>query len=59
MGLFDLVTNTVEGVTQTAIGATKATVGTVTIAFDDGKTLESGMKNMSDGIDKIGKSDDD
>lgn len=59
MGLFDLVTNTVEGVAKTAIGATKAAVGTITAPLDDGKTLDSGLRNMSDGVEKIGKSDDD
>ncbi len=59
MGLFDLVTNAVEGVAQTALGATKATIGTVSAIFDDGKTLDSGLYNMRDGVDKIGKSDKD
>lgn len=58
MGLLNLVTNTVEGVTQTALGATKVVVGGVIGALDDGKTLDSGVKNMSDGVDKIGKSEE-
>lgn len=57
MGIFDLVTNTVEGVAQTAIGAGKASIGTVTCPLDDGRTLDSGLENMRDGVDKIGKSD--
>lgn len=57
MGIFDLVTNTVEGLAQTTIGAGKAAVGTVTAVVDSGHTLGSGLENMRDGIDKIGKSD--
>lgn len=54
MGLFNLLTNTVEGVAQTALGATKAAVGTVSAPLDDGKTLDGGLDNMREGVDKIG-----
>lgn len=57
MGIFDLVTNTVEGVVQTTIGAGKAAVGTVSGVLDEGRTLDSGLENMRDGVEKIGKSD--
>lgn len=57
MGIFDLVTNTVEGVAQTAIGAGKAAVGTVAGVLDEGRTLDSGLENMRDGVGKIGKSE--
>lgn len=56
MGLFDLVTNTVEGIAQTTLGAAKAAVGTVSAVMDDGRTLDSGLENMRDGVEKIGKS---
>jgi hypothetical protein len=59
MGLFDLVTNTVEGVAQTALGAAKTTVGLITSPLDDGKTLDSGLENMRDGMEKVGKSEPD
>ena len=59
MGLFDLITNTTEGVLQTALGATKAAVGSVTAVLDEGETLDSGLDNISDGIKKIGKSEKD
>lgn len=59
MGLFDLVTNTIEGTVQTTLGAAKAAVGTVTAPLDEGETLDSGLENMSDGVEKIGKSDGD
>lgn len=57
MGIFDLVTNTVEGVAQATIGAGKAAVGTVSAALDEGATLESGLNNMRDGVEKIGKAE--
>ena len=59
MGLFNLVTNTIEGAAQTTIGAAKAAVGTITAVLDEGKTPNSGLENMSDGVSKIGKSDND
>ena len=54
MGLFNLITNTVEGVAQTAIGATKAAAGVVSSPIDEGKTIESGLDNIREGVDKIG-----
>jgi len=57
MGIFDLLTNTIEGVAQTAIGATKATVGVIVAPLDDGDTLDDGLENMRDGVEKVGKSE--
>jgi len=54
MGLFNLLTNTVEGVAQTAIGATKTAAGVVAAPLDDSKTLHSGLDNIREGVNKIG-----
>jgi hypothetical protein len=58
MGLFNLLTNTVEGALQSTIGAAKVSVGLLVTPIDEGTTLQSGMENMRDGMEKIGNSED-
>lgn len=56
MGLFDLLTNTVEGVTQTAIGTVKIVASPITgLVKED--AAEDAMENIEDGVEKIGKSE--
>jgi len=58
MGLFDLISNTTEGVIQTTAGVAKTIIGTATLPFDEGRTFEDGVDTTDKGLEKIGKSDD-
>ena len=57
MGLFDLLTNTVEGVAQAAISPVKVAVGVVVAPLDRGETLARGIEDTVKGVRKIGSSD--
>ena len=56
MSLFNLLGNTVTGVAQTAIGATKLAASPLTQLVDiTGKShAEDAIKNINDGVKKIG-----
>jgi len=56
MGLFDILTNTVEGVADVAVNVVKATIGVATLMFDEGETLDEAGDGISKGLSKIGKS---
>lgn len=60
MSLFNLISNTVEGVTQTALGTVKLVASPVTQLVDiesEKSHAEDAVDNISDGINKIGKTD--
>ena len=59
MGLFDLVTNTVEGITETTINTAKLVVSPVVAPFDNGKAIDDSIQGIENGIEKIGKSEKD
>ncbi len=56
MSLFNLISNTVEGVAQAAVGTAKSGVGVVISPLDGGHTLEKGLENLCEGVDKVGDS---
>lgn len=57
MSIFDLISNTVEGAIQAPLGAAKATVGVLTAPLDQGETIQDGLENMVEGVQKIGDAD--
>lgn len=60
MSLFNLISNTVEGVTQTALGTVKLVASPITQLVDlesEKSHAEDAVDNISDGINKIGKTD--
>lgn len=59
MGLFDLITNTVEGVAETTLNTAKLVVSPIVAPLDEGKAMEDSVDGISKGIEKIGKSDKD
>lgn len=57
MGLWNLVRNTVEGVTQTAVGTAKLAASPITgLVKED--AAEDALDNIDDGIRKVGCADD-
>lgn len=58
MGLFNLISNTVEGVLETTVNTAKLAVSPLAVPFDDGKMMDDSAEGISKGIEKIGKSDD-
>ncbi|WP_156025855.1 hypothetical protein [Sulfitobacter sp. 20_GPM-1509m] len=56
MSLFKLITNTVEGAIQAPIAATKYVTGATVAMLDDGKMMEDASDDLSDAVEKIGKS---
>lgn len=63
MGIFDLVTNTVEGVVETTVGTAKLVAAPVTNLVDlEEDHFGDAAKNITNGLTKIGdprKSKDD
>lgn len=57
MGLFDLVTNTVEGVASATVNTVKTVAGVAVVSLDDGETAKEGMEGVRKGVSKIGDSD--
>jgi hypothetical protein len=57
--MFNLLTNLVEGTVQATLGTAKLVVSPVTQLVDlDGEShAEKAVKNINDGLDKIGKDD--
>jgi hypothetical protein len=57
--MFNLFTNLVEGTVQATLGTAKLVVSPVTQLVDlDGEShAEKAVKNIKDGLDKIGKDD--
>lgn len=58
MGLFDFVTNTVEGIAQTAVGTVKLAASPITTIVKE-DAVDDALDTIDNGIEKIGKSDDD
>lgn len=54
MGLFDLATNTIEGVAETAVNTAKLVATPVTVIFD-GDAPHDAADGIKKGIEKIGK----
>lgn len=57
MGLFGLISNTVEGVAEATINTGKSVVGTATAIVDNGKTIQEGLEGVEKGLSKIGDSE--
>lgn len=57
MGIFDLVTNTVEGVLQAGANVVKAGVGVVVAPLDGGKTITDAADGVIEGLRKVGDAD--
>ena len=57
--MFNLLTNLVEGTVQATLGTAKLVVSPVTQLVDlDGEShAEKAIKNINDGLDKIGNDD--
>jgi hypothetical protein len=54
MGIFDMISNTVEGVAQVALSPVKATIGLVVAPLDDGETVANAAEDLVEGARKIG-----
>ncbi len=59
MSLWDLVSKTVEGVAQVTVNAAKLAVSPIVVPFDGGEALEDSADGIAEGLEKIGKADDD
>lgn len=56
MGIFDLITNTIEGAAEVAVNTAKVVVGAAIIPLDEGKTANDAIDGIRGGAEKIGKS---
>lgn len=54
MGIFDLLTNTVEGVAQAAVNVVKLPVSVLVAPLDDGRSIQEAAEGVVEGIQKIG-----
>lgn len=54
MGIFDLLTNTVEGVAEVTANVVTAPLGVAMVMFDDGKAMEETSDGIANGLSKIG-----
>jgi len=59
MGLFDLLSNTIEGVAETTINTAKLVVSPIAAPFDEGEAMEDSVDGIVKGVEKIGKSGND
>lgn len=59
MSLWDLVSNTAEGVAQMAVNTAKLAVSPIVAPLDQGKAMEDSADGIAEGLEKIGKADDD
>lgn len=57
MGIFDLITNTVEGAAQAAINVVKAPVGIIVAPMDQGETVQDALSGVVEGLEKVGKAE--
>lgn len=58
MGIFDLLTNTVEGVAQAAVNVVKLPVSVFVAPLDDGKSIADAANGVLEGVKKIGDAGD-
>lgn len=56
--MFNLISNTIEGIAEIAINTVKAPIGMLVLPLDDGQTLCDSVDGIVDGLEKVGKSDD-
>jgi hypothetical protein len=55
MNIFDMLSNTVEGIAEVAVNTVKAPIGVVILPLDGGATVVDAASGVSDGLKKIGK----
>ena len=53
--MFNILTKTLEGVTQAAINTVKLPIGVILSPLDDGKTIVDSVDGIKEGVSKIGK----
>lgn len=58
MSIFKLVTNTIEGVTETAVNGAKLVASPLLAPFDEGRAMKDAADGIAKGASKIGDSSD-
>lgn len=54
MGIFDLLKNTVEGVTEATVNVVKLPVAVIVAPLDDGQSIADAAKGVAEGVQKMG-----
>jgi hypothetical protein len=57
MSLFNLISNTVEGVAQLAVNAVKLPIAALVAPLDEGKAVADAANGVVAGVEKIGKAE--
>lgn len=56
--MLSIFTNTIEGLVEATVNTIKAPIGAALLPLDNGKTLNDAVEGVTEGLEKVGKSDD-